>query len=337
MKHLYRALLVLLLLLLFVDRWVNTPGFVNKIATILVKVENFGLGAFFIILVTLLLIRLARKTVSRLWKYLYENALENNIVSALIGAGLLFLVLKLSAPTLREYAIYIDDSFLNPILLEKNVAITDSQLLQILLYKESLNVRDSEEHRKIQESTQKIADSLGIKRVDLEFACYTEDTGDPFIISPVIPTQATGKIQLTGTGLGRDTKYKGKTLSMEDIRFAARTHDEELLNSAMEQYAFRFWNAQGRPKLSSALHFKMLLFAPGLMYKMESGKDFVIYSKDSDKPSNYYQNAPLDGWCLENGRIVKNPAKKNGSIELSEVYYSMEYTKGALAREFTRK
>ena len=131
---------------------------------------------------------------------------------------------------------------------------------------------------------------------------------------------AAGWIQFTHAGLS------GLGVSMDLVIQACKNREIEFIMDLTEQYLVRKWERAGRPDMRNTIDLYLAIFAPAHIGK-EPEK--VVYA-GFDNPA-YYKNSGLDGWYQDGqGRIMRG--RKDGKIEVWEIYLCLERKKGLLLK-----
>ena len=131
---------------------------------------------------------------------------------------------------------------------------------------------------------------------------------------------AAGWIQFTRAGLS------GLGVSMDRVIQACKNREVEFIMTLTEQYLLRKWERAGRPDMRNTIDLYLAVFAPA---HIGSDPDKIVYS-GFNSPA-YYKNSGLDGWYQDGqGRIMRG--RKDGKIEVWEIYLCLERKKGLLLK-----
>lgn len=150
------------------------------------------------------------------------------------------------------------------------------------------------------------------------FAVNVNEKGD---------TIAAGHIQFTRAGV-EGLEVEGQKVVMWRVRKAIRQRDISFLCRLGEAYMLRA--SQGQ-RLKRSCDVYTAVFLP---YFLGMPDHTVVASASGAKPEWYYQNIGLDGYRLQNGRVVWSGGYRDGKITISDLALRLAYKKAKVVREF---
>ena len=166
-----------------------------------------------------------------------------------------------------------------------------------------------------------ITDSIEALRVEFgmdSLAAYQcmacECSMNPFIVRK--DGVAAGIIQFTENGC------KGLGFDLSAVKNWCEQRDAKQIMWATGQYLRS--RANGK-QVKTGLDFYMVVFAPGYLGKPPNQ---VLYSSGDA----YKLNAGMDGFCIQDGIIVRSPAAVNGDITIQDVGLWQKYKVGQIIK-----
>jgi hypothetical protein len=128
---------------------------------------------------------------------------------------------------------------------------------------------------------------------------------------------AAGPIQFTSNGC------KGLGFDLSTVKKWCEQRDAKSLMMATGAYLRS--RAKGKA-IKTGLDFYITVFAPGFL---GCKPDQVLY----DSGNAYYLNRGMDGFCIQNGIVVRSPAAINGNITVNDVNLWMRFKTGQLVKK----
>lgn len=168
----------------------------------------------------------------------------------------------------------------------------------------------------IRDSTRALAKEIGCQPQDIYLVAYSECGLDPFRVRT--DGIAAGWIQFTRVGL------HGLGRSLEEVKQSCAAKDASEIMRLTGAYIRRA--AKGR-SIGSATDFYCAVFAPG---KLSASMDEVLYSGFNNP--EYYLNAGLDGYFVENEKVLHLPRLKDGKLTKRDLMAALEYKKSKFFR-----
>lgn len=166
----------------------------------------------------------------------------------------------------------------------------------------------------VRDSTRALAKEIGCQPQDIYLVAYSECGLDPFRVRT--DGIAAGWIQFTRVGL------HGLGKSLEEVKQSCAAKDATELMRLTGAYIRRA--AKGRA-IRSATDFYCAVFASG---KLSASMDDVLYSGFNNP--EYYLNAGLDGYFVENEKVLHLPRLKDGKLTKRDLMAALEYKKSKL-------
>lgn len=163
----------------------------------------------------------------------------------------------------------------------------------------------------IRDSTRALAREIGCSPSDIYLVAYSECGLDPFRVRA--DGVAAGWIQFTRAGLN------GLGRTLDQVKESCAQKDAVELMRLTGLYIRRA--AAGR-KLETATDFYCAVFAPG---KIGAGMDDALYS--GFKNPEYYLNSGLDGFFVQNQKVLYLPLRKDGKLTKRDLMAALEYKK----------
>lgn len=168
----------------------------------------------------------------------------------------------------------------------------------------------------VRDSTRVLAKEIGCSPSDIYLVAYSECGLNPFTVRK--DGIAAGWIQFTRAGL------HGLGRSLEDVRRSCDAKDAKEIMRLTGSYIRR---AAAGKKIENATQFYCAVFAPG---KLGAGMDDVLYSGFNNP--EYYLNAGLDGYFVENEKVLYLPLRKDGKLTKRDLHAALEYKKAKFLR-----
>lgn len=168
----------------------------------------------------------------------------------------------------------------------------------------------------VRDSTRALAKEIGCSPSDIYLVAYSECGLNPFTVRK--DGIAAGWIQFTRAGLN------GLDRSLEDVRRSCEAKDTKEIMRLTGSYIRR---AAAGKKIENATQFYCAVFAPG---KLGAGMDDVLYSGFNNP--EYYLNAGLDGYFVENEKVLYLPFRKDGKLTKRDLHAALEYKKAKFLR-----
>lgn len=168
----------------------------------------------------------------------------------------------------------------------------------------------------LRDSTRALAKEIGCSPSDIYLVAYSECGLNPFTVRK--DGIAAGWIQFTRAGL------QGLDRSLEDVRRSCEAKDAEEIMRLTGAYIRR---AAAGKKIENATQFYCAVFAPG---KLGAGMDDVLYAGFNNP--EYYLNAGLDGYFVENEKVLYLPLRKDGKLTKRDLHAALEYKKAKFLR-----
>lgn len=168
----------------------------------------------------------------------------------------------------------------------------------------------------VKTETARTAERIGSTPLAIYEAAWLECGLNPFRVRD--DHVAAGWIQFTRVGL------RGLGVSLEQVIAACQRRDAALIMRLTDQYLTR--KASRLPEgatLQNTIDLYLAVFAPA---HVGAEPDRVVYAGFSNPA--YYKNSGLDGWKVENGKIVRG--EKDGKITAEEIHFCLERKKGLL-------
>lgn len=162
--------------------------------------------------------------------------------------------------------------------------------------------------------TRQLADTLHIPAWWIYSTALPECGLNPFTIRK--DGIAAGWIQFTTVGL------KSHGVALETVKQWCRNGDITAMMNLTDRYMLC---AAGGKSLTRPVDAYLCVFCPSAVGKPT---DFVLY-EGWNNPS-YYLNAGLDGYQVQDGRVVRKNAWKDGRITVGELALCLEYKKAKL-------
>lgn len=159
--------------------------------------------------------------------------------------------------------------------------------------------------------TARTARALGVPRSWLYACALNECDLNPFVVRS--DKVAASWSQLTNNGLA-GLKYGGRDATMNDVIHACNARDISTIMQFSEIYYLDRWILQKRPALSRPVDVYLLLFAPAFAGRPD---DAILYQ--GYRNPAYYKNAGIDGYYLQDGKIMHTEAAKDGKITIAEL------------------
>lgn len=166
----------------------------------------------------------------------------------------------------------------------------------------------------VRDSTRALAKEIGCHPQDIYLVAYSECGLNPFTIRK--DSIAAGWIQFTRVGLN------GLGRSLPEVRSACEAKDAKEIMRLTGAYIRR---AAAGKKIENATQFYCAVFAPG---KLGAGMDDVLYSGFNNP--EYYLNDGLDGYFVENEKVLYLPLLKDGKLTKRDLMAALEYKKAKL-------
>lgn len=233
-----------------------------------------------------------------------------SLIWLLFGAALLFSLRFQISGALQE----IECRYLAPVYVGQYAASDETK---IRIYESEIRRHTTAgEFEIIRDSTRATAARIGSTPVAIYEAAYLECGLNPFRVRD--DRVAAGWIQFTRVGL------RGLGVSLEQVISACQRRDAALIMRLTDQYLCR--KADRLPagvSLRNTIDLYLAIFAPA---HVGADPDRVVYAGFSNPA--YYKNSGLDGWKVENGKIVRG--EKDGKITAEEIHFCLERKKALL-------
>ena len=226
----------------------------------------------------------------------------------------------------------IEQRFFYPVYVNEYSAYSEEHLTAI--FEAELSKKVDPYHRQvIIRRTREIAAQIQSTPLAIYEAAYLECGLNPFRVRD--DQVAAGWIQFTRTGLS-SLRYKGKSVSFEEVLEACRKRDINFIMDLTEVYLVRKYKKSGEIPLNNTIDLYLALFAP---VHIGAASEKVVY-EGFDNPS-YYKNAGLDGWFIaenDSGRkqIFRKRSRRDGKITIWEIYLALEAKKNRLIANYLK-
>lgn len=231
--------------------------------------------------------------------------IKNGLVLALLG-GLVYM----NGQRVSNLLQYIEQSYLEPTYVN-----SEQSFFVEGKFEETIKRYTNEaQFLIIRDSTRALAKEIGCQPQDIYLVAYSECGLDPFKVRT--DGIAAGWIQFTRVGLN------GLGRSLEEVKQSCAAKDATELMRLTGAYIRRA--AKGRT-IGSATDFYCAVFAPG---KLSASMDGVLYSGFNNP--EYYLNAGLDGYFVENEKVLHLPRLKDGKLTKRDLMAALEYKKSKL-------
>lgn len=221
-----------------------------------------------------------------------------------------------SAP-LVGYVQFIETAYLNPVYLLPSPL--DDQA-KIAIYEDEIRRHTTPaEFKVVQDSTRGTAARIGSTPLAIYEAAFLECGLKPFEVRS--DQVAAGWIQITNAGCARLGFTKAQVIEAcrrRDIGFVMATADTYLCHRAAR--------IPRGTSLVNTIDLYLAIFAPA---HIGADAQKVVYAGFSNPA--YYKNSGLDGWRLENGKIVRG--EKDGKITAFEIFLCLERKKAILFKK----
>ena len=205
-------------------------------------------------------------------------------------------------------------AYLDPVYVGQYAA---SDEMKIRIYENEIRRHTTpQEFQIVRDSTAAIAARIGSTPLAIYETAYLECGLNPFRVRD--DRVAAGWIQFTRVGLS------GLGISLEQVIAGCQSRDAAFIMRLTDEYLCR--KADRLPQGASLLNtidLYLAVFAPA---HIGADPDRVVYAGFSNPA--YYKNSGLDGWKVENGKIVRG--EKDGKITAEEIHFCLERKKALL-------
>lgn len=178
---------------------------------------------------------------------------------------------------------------------------------------------DEYETRIVTERTAQIADSIHSTPFAIYETALLECGLNPFRVRD--DRVAAGWIQFTRAGCS------GLGVTLEQVVSACNRRDVNFIMDLTEKYLIRKWAKAGRPDMRNTIDLYLAVFAPA---HIGAEPERVVYAGFGNPA--YDLNNGLDGWFLDNRKIVRKRATCDGKITVWEIYLCLERKKRLLLK-----
>lgn len=194
----------------------------------------------------------------------------------------------------------------------------DTSFWVLQAYEEELKKKVSEyEFEVVKRETRRTALAVGCSPLAIYEVAYSECGLDPFaanVDEASGDTVAYGWIQFTRAGCV-GTKVQGKPINMSEVKSWGRSHPRNIQAMMEATHSYLLSRAKGSA-LPTATEVYTAVFAPAMIGHPE---DVVLYSKAGPNPKNYLENAGLDGYGVDGGKILKSRKYTDGKITKADM------------------
>lgn len=237
---------------------------------------------------------------------------------------------SLRAPIV-DYLQYVEQYYINPTYIN-----TDTSVWTLQVYEDQLKQKVSErEFEVVQQATRKTALAIGCSPLAIYEVCYSECGLDPFAanVDPVTgDTVAYGWIQFTNAGcIG--TTVGGLPVTMSKVKSWGRSNPRNI-EAMMEASHTYLVGRKGANQLPNAVEVYTAVFAPGMCGQPI---ETVLYSRTGKNPMNYIKNKGLDGYGVEDGKIIKSLKYTDGKITKQDMSLHLALKKSIFLKSKTHE
>lgn len=247
------------------------------------------------------------------WRVVLSVLIPVNLRSALSVAFLAGLLFVFSGPA-HDLLQDIEVRYLQPVYVGQYTADDETK---IRLYEAEIRRHTTpEEFEIVKTQTAITAARIGSTPLAIYETAWLECGLNPFRVRD--DRVAAGWIQFTRVGLS------GLGISLEQVIAGCQSRDAAFIMRLTDEYLCR--KADRLPQGASLLNtidLYLAVFAPA---HIGADPDRVVYAGFSNPA--YYKNSGLDGWKVENGKIVRG--EKDGKITAEEIHFCLERKKALL-------
>lgn len=229
-------------------------------------------------------------------------------------------VFYLFSGTISDALQYVEQHYTNPVYYSTTAPDTLEMLAR---YEAEIRKHtDGFEFDVLRRETDATAVAIGSTPLAIYETAYLECGLNPFRVRD--DGVAAGWIQFTRAGLS-GLVIDGNRYTLEQVRAACRARDIRLIMRLTDAYLKRKHERAGGVPLNNGIDLYLAVFAPA---HIGAPPERVVYAGRGNPA--YDLNSGLDGWVVENGKIVRG--SRDGRITVFEIYLCLERKKSMLCK-----